>query len=152
MNRRHFLQAGSLATAAVATPACALIFDGPKDPDERDYDRILWGYLILDVLFTGLIGLLIDFLSGAIYARAGSPRMSSRGRRIELCPDATVQIATLGRARPAALFLRNHLPGCPHCSDALRRHADAPEADMGPLVAEEGDVYTEPVHVELASA
>ena len=46
---------------------CATIFDGSKKPEERTSD-IQWGYVILDVLGTGLLGLIIDFADGAIYS------------------------------------------------------------------------------------
>jgi hypothetical protein len=45
---------------------CATIFDGAKKDLERTSD-IQWGYVILDACFTGFLGLIIDFASGAIY-------------------------------------------------------------------------------------
>ena len=45
---------------------CATILDGSKSANERTSD-IQWGYVVLDVLFTCLLGLIIDFADGAIY-------------------------------------------------------------------------------------
>lgn len=52
---------------------CASILDGAKKPHERTAD-IQWGYVICDVLFTGLIGLIIDFADGAIYKSSNPSR------------------------------------------------------------------------------
>lgn len=46
--------------------SCATILDGAKSPEKRSHE-IQWGYVVLDVLFTGLLGLIIDFADGAIY-------------------------------------------------------------------------------------
>ncbi len=48
--------------------SCATILGGGGKPAHlRDTSRIRWGYVIADVLFTGAIGLIIDFANGAIY-------------------------------------------------------------------------------------
>lgn len=44
---------------------CATIFSGPKKESQRTAE-IMWGYFVLD-LFGGMIPLLIDFGTGAIY-------------------------------------------------------------------------------------
>ena len=57
-----------LCLAFTVMPAlnCALILDGGKKPNERTSD-IQWGYVVLDVLFTGALGIIIDFATGAVY-------------------------------------------------------------------------------------
>lgn len=45
---------------------CAAILDGTGG---KRTSNVQWGFVVLDVLFTGLIGLVIDFASGAIYER-----------------------------------------------------------------------------------
>jgi hypothetical protein len=58
----------TLCLAFTMIPAlnCATILDGAKKSHERT-SEIQWGYVICDVLFTGLLGLIIDFGTGAIY-------------------------------------------------------------------------------------
>jgi hypothetical protein len=50
---------------------CATILDGAKKPHERTSD-IQWGYVILDLLTTGFLGIIIDFADGAIYKSTSS--------------------------------------------------------------------------------
>lgn len=53
----------------VASSGCAWMFNGFRGKDEHERSpNIAWGYFILDLLFTGAIGLIIDFASGAIYS------------------------------------------------------------------------------------
>jgi hypothetical protein len=137
------------SVAAAATPGCALIFDGAKAPENRDYERILWGYLILDILLTGLIGLIIDFATGAIYARSGGG-MTRRARPLRLCDDAMASVAGFERTRQVAQYLKGHVHGCAECSHSLRHVDAAPEEDVGELIAQRGDVLHEAVQVELA--
>lgn len=54
------------AMVLVVNLNCAVILDGAKASHERT-DEVMWGYVVADVLFTGLIGLIIDFSTGAIY-------------------------------------------------------------------------------------
>jgi len=54
-----------LAFAIIPALNCATILDGTKKPGERG--DVMWGYVILDVLFTGCLGLIIDFADGAMY-------------------------------------------------------------------------------------
>lgn len=153
MDRRRLLTSAGAGLVLAGAPACALVFDGPKPPEERDYGRILWGWLLLDILFLGIIGVLVDFLSGAIYARKDPEEDSlpSWSRRIEPCEEATTRLVALGRARPAAAWLRVHLGECAHCADQLRRLQEAPAVNVEPLLAEAGEVVEEPVTVELAA-
>jgi len=55
-----------LAFAVIPALNCATILDGSKKPGERTSD-IQWGYIVLDVLFTGALGIIIDFATGAVY-------------------------------------------------------------------------------------
>jgi hypothetical protein len=110
MNRRTFLIGTSLLAVVSATPGCALIFDGGKGPDERDYGRLLWGWLILDILFTGLIGVVIDLATGAIYVRRGGATMAGTVAPANLCRDATEMVLTVGRPRRASRYLAGHVP------------------------------------------
>lgn len=55
-----------LVTLVMGQFNCATILDGAKKPHERT-SEIQWGYVVLDVLFTGLLGIIIDFADGAIY-------------------------------------------------------------------------------------
>lgn len=152
MDRRRLLGGAGAGLVLVGTPACALIFSGAKAPDERDYSRIQWGWLILDVLFLGFVGVLVDFLSGAIYARAAPPDdgLPSWSRRLDPCEEASRRLVAIGRARPAAVWLRGHLHTCPTCAGQLRRLEEAPVVDLTPLLVAEGEVAEEPVLVELA--
>lgn len=54
------------ALVMIVNVNCAAILDGTGGKRTSD---VQWGFVVLDVLFTGLIGLVIDFASGAIYAR-----------------------------------------------------------------------------------
>ena len=55
-----------LAFTVIPALNCAVILDGSKKPSERTSD-VQWGYVVLDVLFTGCLGLIIDFATGAVY-------------------------------------------------------------------------------------
>ncbi|MFH0888177.1 MAG: hypothetical protein V1871_03100 [Planctomycetota bacterium] len=56
-----------LAFTIIPALNCATILDGSKKDFERTSD-IQWGYVILDVLIGGgVIGIIIDFSTGAIY-------------------------------------------------------------------------------------
>jgi len=50
---------------------CASILDGTSG---RRTSNIQWGFVVLDVLFTGVLGLVVDFATGAIYAREEGSR------------------------------------------------------------------------------
>ncbi len=143
MKRRSFL-AGSIFAGAIATmPGCALIFDGGKGPDERDHGRILWGYLILDILFTGLLGLVIDFATGAIYARKGRRVATGSVHAVELCPVGHAGIVSAARPRRAARFIARHLPECTHCSLALA-DLQGPEVAVSEICDGQGEAIEEP--------
>lgn len=149
MNRRAFLRSAALTVVATYTTGCALIFHGAKSHEERDYDRILWVWLIVDLLFTGPIGVIIDFGSGAIYARK-SAKLGHTARPLKLCPEATARVAATGRARKAARYLQLHAPECTVCSTALA-DVDAPEdVDISSVIAKRGDISYEVVDVQLA--
>ncbi len=134
--------------AAATLPGCALIFDGGKNPEDRDYSRVLWGWLILDILLTGLIGLIIDFATGAIYARKGG-RMGGLVSEVRLCPEATEAVLALGRPRRAGQFLAGHVASCAHCSDALVRLAPATIA-VESICRGHGEVVEEAIATSLA--
>jgi hypothetical protein len=152
MRRRSFVRLAVLGAFAVPTLGCALVFEGGgKNPEDRDYERILWGYVILDVLLTGFIGLIIDFATGAIYAEKDRP-MTSSARPVRVCSQTTVAMVEAGASRQAASYLRHHLPKCRECSRAFRTLDRAPEVELDRLLATRGDVLDEHVEIELAPA
>ncbi|MBI4739168.1 hypothetical protein HY772_06450 [Candidatus Woesearchaeota archaeon] len=55
------------AVVMVFNVSCATILDGSKSANERTSD-IQWGYFILDLFTTGLLGIIVDFSTGAIYS------------------------------------------------------------------------------------
>lgn len=148
MKRRSFLTGSALFAAVSTTPACALIFDGAKSPSERDHSRILWGWLILDILFTGLIGVVIDLATGAIYVRKGGATLAGTVAPANLCQEATDTVLTFGRPRRAGRYLADHVPTCLHCSLAL---ADIEEGtvDVADIMHGNGEFANEPVPVAL---
>ncbi|MFT6144949.1 MAG: hypothetical protein ACJAZO_004841 [Myxococcota bacterium] len=148
MNRRTFLIGTSLLAVVSATPGCALIFDGGKGPDERDYGRLLWGWLILDILFTGLIGVVIDLATGAIYVRRGGATMAGTVAPANLCRDATEMVLTVGRPRRASRYLAGHVPTCLHCSLALADIQDG-TVDVAEIMHGDGEFASKPVPVAL---
>lgn len=102
--------------------SCAWIFGGfrGKSEAERSAD-IQWGYFILDVLFTGAIGLIIDFATGAIYKSKGGGLMTFSGP-MDLCNHAKLMAgrASADGLEPFARDLAAHVERCPQCLQALR--------------------------------
>ena len=150
MHRRQFLVRTGLVAAVAGTSGCALVFDGAKSPGEQDRSRILWGYVILDILLTGAIGLIIDFISGAIYARKGSYTGPGMVAELSLCDEA--HLAMMGDMRPrhAKRFFAAHLQSCPHCSLAVAEVPDNGTIDMDSVCRGRGEIDAEPVLVDLA--
>ncbi|MEQ1505273.1 MAG: hypothetical protein ABMB14_23785 [Myxococcota bacterium] len=138
MHRRELLVRSIWGTvwvvAASQSAGCALVFDGAKTKTERSSD-IQWGYFVADVLLTGLIGLVIDFATGAIYKPTGAgvalstdpdpsevARLLDRGGdRVRLCHEARVATRDRAGLDGLASALEAHVPHCPRCARALSR-------------------------------
>ena len=148
MQRRSFLKSIPIGLVAV-TSGCALIFSGAKSPEDRDHSRIQWGYLILDILFTGFLGLIIDFATGAIYAQKGSARSNS-AHPVQLCEQAAHTLTVSIDTGHSASYLKSHLRTCTTCAHSLRTMAQAPALDIGHILSRPGDILEESVPVELA--
>lgn len=149
MNRRKFVTQSVLVTAVAGSPACATLLGGGGKPDaERDYTRIRWGWLIADILLTGLIGVVIDFLTGAIYASKSGVEGGLVGK-IDLCDEAHDRLVSLHSPRKGAKFLVAHTPSCGQCSHALANvgEGDIPSSEV---CKGEGVFVAEPVSIELA--
>src|SRR5947209_4774591 len=66
--RRAFLGILTATAGVVTLSGCATIIEGSKKPDERT-GELMWGYVLVDVLLLGVIPLIIDLATGAIYER-----------------------------------------------------------------------------------
>lgn len=127
----RFTQAGAVRTSLlllvavslfVGVTGCALIFDGAKEPSQRSSD-VQWGYLILDILFTGIIGIVVDFATGAIYKKKGGGMLSytPEGAPLSVCDKMAARVKGSSRNTLDDLktWMEGHAAGCPVCHSAL---------------------------------
>ncbi len=149
MERRQLFTHAALAGIAIS-PGCALIFSGAKAPEDRDHSRILWGWLIMDILFTGFIGLIIDLATGAIYARKGDVvAAAGMARAVRLCAHAETAVVELRRPHQVGRYMADHLPTCPTCSASLASLTEG-DVDVASLCVGSGEVVTQPFQTALA--
>lgn len=100
-------------------------------------------------MIVGLVFLLIDFGTGAIYARKGSAR-TTRAHPVQLCEAATQSLKASPSSTHAGLYLKHHLHGCAACSEALLAMTQQPEVDLSPFMNGPVDGDDTVIPVELA--
>lgn len=172
---RRTLLVGLGATALL--PGCALVFTGPKGRDVRT-KKIIVGYLVLEILLAigvvgvsvngllisvplGVIALIVDFATGAIYKRVdGRPWGGSPGgggdddegeddeepprdmlaptpvTRFQPCAEGSVLLTSAPEAAEAAvLAFARHAGGCAGCLAALASEGPVEVLPGGPVLA-----------------
>jgi hypothetical protein len=133
MRRRELLSWAAGAALMSGASSCALVLDGAKRPEERS-DQVLWGYLVLDVVL-GLVPLVIDLATGALFVRQGEWRTETRAWPVATCPEATLALGSMRRARVVGDYLAVHLQCCPTCLAALGAAKERQQVDLRELMA-----------------
>jgi hypothetical protein len=161
MNRRDVLLASVALVTLSQAEACALILDGPKKPTEHD-GEINWGYLVADIFLTGLVGLVIDFATGAIYrrtapadARRPLPQTADElallgggtGSRVQWCREVRVASRDAEGLEAFAAHLESHVHDCPRCARSLARAEEV--VDLSPVTRGRPAVLPRIVRVRL---
>lgn len=89
MKLKRFLVLLLMSIIVVSSSNCAFLFDGAKTRKELtdvekytmgdDY-KVMWGYVAMDIayggLIPGLIGLFIDYSTGAVYEQKGGSNLA----------------------------------------------------------------------------